>query len=331
MNSNFYTDLALEIAESISGGTDAIEGLQVDAEEKGNIRITTVRITNETGAGAMGKPLGNYITIESPDIQTNDIEAHEEIMSVLVDKIALLRNGLKIGASDTVLVIGLGNHNVTPDALGPMVVSKTLVTRHIMQDLPKELRSTLRPLAAIAPGVMGMTGIETAEAVKGLVDHVKPALVIAVDALAARNIGRINQTIQLTDTGISPGAGVGNRRMALNSETMGTPVLAIGVPTVVDAATLVNDTLDLFLSEMAEDAPEFLKDGTKFFEMLNNLEDCDKYAIIRNTITPYVGNMFVTPKEVGEVVRWLSNIIANGINMSMHKGITKDDINRFMY
>ena len=231
---SIYTDLALEAAEAISGkAADSIEGLSIEVEEVEDATVTTVQILDERGAAAMGKPVGTYITIESAAIKSNDVEAHEAIMGILCDKIASLRDGLGVGIADTVLVIGLGNQNVTPDALGPMVVAKTLVTRHIMADLPQELAGGLRPLAAIAPGVMGMTGIETAEAVKGLVEHVKPALVVAIDALAARSIGRINQTIQLTDTGISPGAGVGNRRMALNADTLGIPVLAIGVPTVV--------------------------------------------------------------------------------------------------
>jgi spore protease len=339
---DIYTDLALEMAENHGDGLD---GLEMNTEVKGSVKITTICITNDKGAAALGKPCGKYITIESPDIKTNNISVHEEIMGILADKLSVLKGGLSgrlgglndgsISPTSAVLVVGLGNHNVTPDALGPKVVSKVLVTRHIMETLPKELDGVLRPLCAMAPGVMGMTGIETAEVVRGLVDNIKPGLVVAIDALAARNICRINQTIQLTDTGISPGAGVGNRRMAINQENLGVPVLAVGVPTVVDAATFVNDTLDMFLSQMSQEAAsgfsDELKDGADFFRMLNMLEDVDKYAIIRNTIDPLVGNMFVTPKEIGEVVGWLSNIIANGINMAMHKGIDKDDINRFMY
>jgi len=330
---NIYTDLALEMAEQLQDGTDGgIDGVEIDVEDNAddNIVVTTVRITNESGAEAMGKPIGNYITIESPEIQVNNDTAHDEIIGILTGKLAELTKTAKESGGAT-LVIGLGNRNVTPDALGPKVVSKVLVTRHIMDNLPQELIGGLRPLCALAPGVMGTTGIETAEVVRGLVDHVKPALIIAIDALAARQIGRINQTIQLTDTGISPGAGIGNTRMALNQQNLGVPVIAIGVPTVVDAATFVNDTMDLFLQEMSENAPENLKDGASFFRMLQQLEDRDKYAIIRNTLDPLVGNMFVTPKEIGEVVAWLSNMIANSINMATHEGIDIEDINRFMY
>ena len=336
MQQNIYTDLALEMAEQLQGGQDSgdsgIDGVEINVEDDAdlNIVVTTVRITNETGAAAMGKPVGNYITIESPEIHVNNVAAHEEIITILTGKLAELTRGAKESGGAT-LVIGLGNRNVTPDALGPKVVSKVLVTRHIMDNLPHELMGGLQPLCALAPGVMGTTGIETAEVVRGLVDHVKPALIIAIDALAARKISRINQTIQLSDTGISPGAGIGNVRMALNQQTLGVPVIAIGVPTVVDAATFVNDTMDLFLSEMSENTPENLKDGADFFRMLQKLEDGDKYAIIRNTLGPLVGNMFVTPKEIGEVVAWLSNMIANSINMATHDGIDRDDMNRFMY
>jgi len=329
---NIYTDLALEMAEQLGdeafGGLD---GVEMESEQIDNIKITTISITNETGAKSLGKPIGNYVTIESPDIKEPDVDAHEQIMGLLTDSLAALRQGLSVPDGGTVLVIGLGNRDVTPDALGPQVVSKILVTRHIMEAVPKSLLGNLRPLAALAPGVMGATGIETAEVVKGLIDNIKPDLVIAIDALAARSLTRINQTIQLADTGISPGAGVGNRRAPLSQATLGVPVIAIGVPTVTDAATFVGDTLDMFLAHMAHDAPGHLKDGAAFLEMLDNLDEIDKRNIIKNTLDPLVGNMFVTPKEIGEVVKWLSNIIANGINMAMHKGIDKDDINRFMH
>jgi len=325
---SIYTDLALEMAEQLQGDADGgIDGVEIDVEDNIDIKVTTVRIVNEAGATAMRKAIGNYITIESPEIKMNNVTVHEEIIGILTQKLAQLTKNEK----NTTLVIGLGNRNVTPDALGPSVISKILVTRHIMDNLPRELEGGLRPLCALAPGVMGMTGIETAEVVRGLVDHVKPTLIIAIDALAARRISRINQTIQITDTGISPGAGIGNKRMALNEENLGVPVIAIGVPTVVDAATFVNDIMDLFLSEMSDKVPECLKDGADFFKMLKQLEEDDKYAIIRNTLAPHVGNLFVTPKEIGEVVAWLSNMIANSINMAMHEGIDRDDINRFMY
>ncbi|MCL2397882.1 MAG: GPR endopeptidase [Defluviitaleaceae bacterium] len=324
---NIYTDLALEMAEQLQDGDGGyIDGVEVDNYDQNGIMVNTVRIVNESGAAAMGKAQGHYITIESPEIKVNNVAVHEEIITILTDNLARLVQGV----DGTVLVIGLGNRSVTPDSLGPQVVSKVLITRHIMDDLPVGLDG-LRPLCALAPGVMGMTGIETGEVVRGLVNHVKPALVVAIDALAARKISRINQTIQLTDTGISPGAGVGNRRMPLNKENLGVPVIAIGVPTVVDAAIFATDAMGLFLHQLAEEAPDAVGSGLSFIQTLENLEDSDKYAAMHAAIDPTVGNMFVTPKEIGEVVGWLSNIIANAINMAMHKGIEREDINRFMY
>ncbi|MCL2353116.1 MAG: GPR endopeptidase [Defluviitaleaceae bacterium] len=332
MRKNIYTDLALEMAEAMEGASTLnMDGIEMETTwHKEDVKITTIKIKNKAGSKALGKPEGEYITIESPEIKVNNAYVHENIIEILTDKLAHLKSELGISNDATVLVIGLGNDNVTPDALGPQVVSKVLVTRHIMDMVPKGLEG-LRPLCALAPGVMGTTGIETAEVVKGLVEKTNCDLVIAIDALAARSIGRINQTIQLADTGISPGSGLGNFRKALNHDTLGVPVIAIGVPTVVDAATFVNDTLEIFLKQMAEETPEELRDGAEFFNMLNTLEDADKYAIIRNSLAPHVGDMFVTPKEIGEVVKWLSNMIANAINMAMHKGITKEDMHRFMY
>ena len=227
---NIYTDLALEMAEQLqSSETPNLEGVEIESEEQDEILVHTVRVLSDAGAASIGKPCGNYITIESPEMKINSITVHEKIIEILTEKLALLAKGAK----GTVLVIGLGNRNVTPDSLGPLVISKVLVTRHIMEGLPVELEGGLRSLCALAPGVMGLTGIETVEIVKGLVNRVKPGLIIAIDALAARKISRINQTIQLTDTGISPGAGIGNKRLPLNEESLGVPVIAIGVPTVI--------------------------------------------------------------------------------------------------
>ncbi|MDR2902948.1 MAG: GPR endopeptidase [Clostridiales bacterium] len=333
---NIMTDLAIEAAELLSAEEteeqtdedDEFDGVTIDVTEKelnqASVKTTWIEILNADGAKKMGKPVGNYVTVESTSMKENDPETHEEIIKILSDQLVKLR---KLDKNSLILVIGLGNWHVTPDALGPKVISKILVTRHMMAALPEELEQTVRPVSAVTPGVMGLTGIETGEIVKGIVDRTKPDLVIAVDALAARHANRVNATIQLADTGISPGAGMGNRRMAVNAETLGIPVIAIGVPTVVDAATLVNDSLDMMLSSMIDELPE----GSAFFEMLNNLESEEKYALIKKILDPYTGNMFVAPKEVDAVIERLSNIIANAINIALHPGITKDDINRYLY
>ena len=230
-NKNLRTDLAIELHENISNDTNAeISGVEVTVEqdEALGITVTWVEITNETGAESMGKPIGNYITLESQAIKENSPEAHEEIAKILARKLGYLHH---LPKDATILVIGLGNRQVTPDALGPKVCEKLLVTRHLGEDVPQDLQGRLRAVCALSPGVMGITGIETAEIVKGVVEKTKPDLIIAIDALAARHTGRINATIQISDAGINPGAGLGNKRTPINKSSMGVPVIAVGVPT----------------------------------------------------------------------------------------------------
>ncbi|MCL2699662.1 MAG: GPR endopeptidase [Defluviitaleaceae bacterium] len=327
-NANVRTDLAVECREMLhTEDTGAeIEGIKatVGLNSSQNIKVTTVEVLNETGAEQMGKPIGKYITIESEDMKINAVDSHEEIIKIMADELTALH---ELRRHDVVLVVGLGNWNVTPDALGPNAVSQLLVTRHIAntEDVPREITDAVRPVCAITPGVMGVTGIETAEIVKGVVEHVKPSLVIAVDALAARRTSRINSTIQMSNTGINPGAGLGNKRATLNEEALGVPVIGIGVPTVVDAATLVNDTMDRMLESMIDETPT----GSEFYLMLKELEAEDKYRLITEMLDPYTGNMFVTPKEVDAIIERLANIIGNSINIAVHPGIGMEDINRF--
>lgn len=319
-NFSIRTDLAIEAREMIEEQNgDVDDGIVVENEETENMTITYVEIVNENGSKAMGKPKGNYITIESDKLKENNVSAHQEISHKLLECIAELSKAKE----DTIfLVVGLGNWNITPDALGPKVVSKILVTRHMFTTLPEELDGAVRPVAAVSPGVMGITGIETGEIIKGIVEKMKPDVIIAIDALAARRFNRINATIQLSDTGISPGAGVGNKRMALNEESLGVPVIAIGVPTVVDAATLVNDTMDSMLSQMKEAADK----GTAFYDMLENMAEEERYQLIYDLLDPYAGNMFVTPKEVDAVIDRLSRIIAGAINSAVHPGVEIEDM-----
>ena len=324
---NIYTDLALEVAETLQQAQQAaeIDGVRmtVTTAREGAITTTWVEIESETGVRQMERPVGNYVTIESHLMKENDLDAQEETVGLLADCLVRLA---KPKHNDSVLVVGLGNRHVTPDALGPGVVEKTLVTRHILESLPKQLQGKIRPVAAVAPGVMGTTGIETLEIIRGLANHMKPDFVIAIDALAARHTRRINAAIQLADTGISPGAGMGNCRAMLSAETLGVPVIGIGVPTVVDAATLVNDTMDMMLQEMIEASAG----DAAFYAMLQNLENEEKYACIQHALEPYAGNMFVTPKDVDAVVERLAGVIANAINIALQPGIHKDDFNRFM-
>lgn len=324
---NIRTDLALETREMLheaGASQDEISGVSVETEEKDGITVTWVRILNEAGVSAMGRPVGNYITIESEAMKENDPEAHETIIQIMAQKLGQLH---KLHKDAAVLAAGLGNWQVTPDALGPKVIEKLMVTRHMKELMSEDLQGQMRTVSAIAPGVMGLTGIETGEIIKGVAEKIAPDLIVAIDALAARRTNRINATIQMTDTGINPGAGLGNRRMGLNQDTMGVPVIAIGVPTVVDAATLVNDTMNHMLAEMAKEADK----GSAFYQMLHDLEDDEKYGLIKNVLDPYTGNMFVTPKEVDAVIHRLANIIANAVNIALHPGVSQEDINRYAY
>ncbi|MBR6652524.1 MAG: GPR endopeptidase [Anaerotignum sp.] len=321
------TDLAIEareLAQQEAKQADHLEGVAVKTEENPDYFLTHVEIHSEKGSRLMGKPLGNYITLEAEKLKENDAECHEKIIKVLAENI---RSLAQFDEESCILVAGLGNWNITPDALGPKVVSKILVTRHLQGTLPEEIEETVRPVAAVSPGVMGITGIETGEIIKGIVERLQPSLLIAIDALAARRSNRINAAIQLSDTGISPGAGVGNKRMMLDQESLGIPVIAIGVPTVVDAATLVNDTMDRILGEMMQQTEK----GSAFFQTLQSLEQEEKYQMIADILGPYTGNMFVTPKEVDAVVDRLANIIANSINIAIHPGVTMDDINKYTF
>jgi len=324
MSKNIRTDLAIEIRESLYDESgEEINGVEITIEEDEELGILVnwVEITNENGAAAMGKPIGNYITLESNAIKENNPETHEEISKILAQKLGKLHN-LKSDA--VILIVGLGNRYVTPDALGPKVCENIFATRHLGEDVPESLKGKLRAVSALTPGVMGITGIETAEIIKGVAEKIKPDLIIAIDALAARKTSRINATIQISDAGVNPGAGLGNRRVSINKNTMGVPVIAVGVPTVVDAATLVNDTMDKMLHTLSNALPE----GQTFFTMLSTLEESDRYNLITEIL--HEGNMFVTPKEVDAVINRLSNIIANTLNIALHPGITIDDVNRYL-
>ena len=236
------TDLALEAREmyneSNSGEIDGIEGEEYIDK---NIKVSVVKIVNENGAKKIGKPQGTYITLEFGEFVYYDGQRIIELSQVMAKELSKLIN---LNEEQTALVVGLGNWNITADAVGPQVVEKIMVSRHLKEYVPDEIDEGVRPVCALAPGVLGLTGMETSEIIKGVVDRVKPSLILCIDALASRRTQRVNRTIQIGDTGIAPGAGVGNRRAELSEKTLGIPVIAIGVPTVVDAGTVANDTID---------------------------------------------------------------------------------------
>ncbi len=328
---NVVTDLALEAREMVrekaarqkAAEGDLDDGLEVQTEGSDDIKVTRVRIVSPVGEKKIGKPMGNYITIEVPGIKHNDRDLYEDTCRALAREFMEV---IQLGKDSTILVVGLGNRDVTPDSLGPRVVSRLMVTRHMLEYVPEQVDEGVRPVCAVAPGVLGTTGIETGEIIRGIIDRVKPDLVIAIDSLASRKMDRVNTTIQLADTGIAPGSGVGNRRMELTKGTLGIPVIAIGVPTVVDAATMANDAIDLVLDEMIKQSGE----DSSFYARLKNMDSSQKYQMIKKVLDPYTGNIIVTPKEIDEVVERISRAIANGLNISLHDNIGLKDVDRFL-
>lgn len=314
-NYSVRTDLALEEKERFESDDVEILGvvLEEDYDEEQELKVTRVEIRTENGAKAMGKPVGTYLTLETPNLAIPDEETHMNISARLCGYIGeLIRKNTEEKDDLSVLVVGLGNRNVTPDALGPYVADHLSVTRHIVKEYGKYAMGVdhANLISAIVPGVMGQTGMESTEIVRGIVNEIHPDLVIAVDALAARNSKRLNRTVQIADTGIHPGSGVGNHRSGLTEETLGVPVIGIGVPTVVDAATIVNDTMENFIAAL--ETSDSLK-GVG--EVLRSYNAGEKYEFVKELIAPHLNGMFVTPKDVDEMIHHISHTISEALNM----------------
>ena len=290
------TDLAVEARERFTEDNVEVRGVEVqeDYNEEKDIRTTVVKITTENGARAMGRPQGTYITIESEGLSAPDEDYHREISEEISTH---LRKLIDLEKEKSVLVIGLGNAAITADALGPQVVDNLLMTRHIIKEygLRGIKHKKMHRISGIAPGVMAQTGMETAEIVQGIVSETKPDVVVAIDALAARSVRRLSRTIQITDTGIHPGSGVGNHRNGLTEENLQVKVIGIGVPTVVDAATIVHDSMA---------------------HLLDTLEETEQKEFLDEMITPNLYSMFVTPKDVDETIKYLSFTISEGLNIA---------------
>lgn len=304
------TDLAIEAAAMLGRRPDEkIEGVEVENYEKNGINVTKVKIKDKNGEKSIGKPMGTYVTLECENIRTGDDDALTFAEKILTKELKKLANPLD---DSVILAVGLGNRFVTPDALGPNVIDGLCVTRHLFSEMPDSVPEELRSVCAIAPGVLGITGIETGEIIRGVCEKVKPDLIIAIDALASRSMSRISTTIQLADTGITPGSGVGNKRRGINEETLGVPVIAIGVPTVVDAATVADDTIELMLNEIEDKLP-----GSSMSEGFQFLKNENRYSLIKKILYPYVGNLIVTPKEVDSVIKDISEVISRSINCAL--------------
>lgn len=311
------TDLALEQKERFESDNVEVQGvvLEEDYDEEHEIKITTVKIETENGAKTMGKPVGTYITMEASNMAVPDEDYHKEISGKLKEFLAMFVKADKEEYS--VLVVGLGNRKVTPDALGPYVVDNLNITRHIVKEYGKYAmgEEEIHLVSAIVPGVMGQTGMETVEIIRGVVRETRPDMIIAIDALAARSSRRLNRTIQIADTGINPGSGVGNHRNAITKETVGVPVIAIGIPTVVDAATIVNDTMENLIAAL--ESSETLRGVGVVMQGYNAAE---KYELVKELISPHLNGLFVTPKDIDETVKRISYTISEALNMLFAEG-----------
>jgi len=314
------TDLALEAREMLNRKvSEDIPGVIVETLDDEEITITKVSITTPEAERAMGKGQGKYITIEAQGLRYKNTPLQEKIMKLLGKELVEMVN---LSKNAMILVIGLGNRDITPDALGPRAVEKIVVTRHLQEMLSPELKGGVRSVCAIAPGVLGVTGMETVEIVQGIVSKIKPDLVIAIDALAAASSRRVLTTVQLANTGISPGSGVGNKRFGLTQESLGVPVIAIGVPTVVHASTIAMDTIDI-MQEHATFA--------RYFKSMEHLSDTDRRTIVSQVLPDALGDLMVTPKEVDRFIEDIGVLIAGGINQAMHPHIDYENIYKYLH
>ena len=303
------TDLAFEVNEQVNKEKGALKGIIINElkDSRTDIKVTVLEITNKQGAKALQRPEGKYITIEACKIGGYDDEYSHRAAQILAKNIEeLLSEYTDEKGGCSILVAGLGNQEVTADSLGPDVVKNIVINRHIAKESGINVS-----VAGLAPGVMAQTGMETAKLVKGVAKQVNPNVVIAIDALAARDSKRLNTTIQLSNRGIHPGSGVGNHRVGITEETIGVPVLAIGVPTVIAAPTIVNDTMENFLKAIAQS--EELKSVSRIF---SDYSPKEKYELIREVISPELADMYVTPKDIDASIKVIGHTLAKAINMA---------------
>jgi len=338
-NYKIRTDL---IVDSI--GVENIQGIKQDIREFDNIKVTDITVTNDILE--ISKKKGKYITISFSDV--TDTSNRKKLENIVTLELTNLMNHLKINSKAKCLVVGLGNYKSTPDSLGPKVINKIVVTRHLYLIDELEVEEGYRNVSCFTPGVMGTTGIEAKDFIFGLCNEIKPDFVIAIDALASSSIDRVNKTIQMTNTGISPGSGVGNNRVEISESTLGVPVIAIGIPTVVDAVTIVSDTLKYLLKKFSynkeninkssnklkpvtsinyleQETKELsIEDREKILGFLGNLKDEEVHQLIFEVLSPIGYNLMVTPKEIDFIVDKLSLVLSTSINSSLHKKIQYD-------
>ncbi|UCZ54479.1 GPR endopeptidase [Bacillus shivajii] len=332
-----------------------IDGVIIKEKEEDSVLVTHVDIS-EQGESQIGKKAGKYLTLQVHGIRQKDTELQEKVQELFANEFHAFLTDIGITANDSCLVVGLGNWNVTPDALGPLVVENLLVTNHLFELQPERVEDGFRPVSAIKPGVMGVTGIETSDIILGVVEKVKPDFIIAIDALASRSIERVNSTIQISDTGIHPGSGVGNKRKELSKEVLGIPVIAVGIPTVVDAVSITSDTIDFVLKHLGKEtrekdrpkrslAPAGMTFGERrkltdedmpgeqerqqYLGIVGGLGDQEKRQLISEVLAPLGHNLMVTPKEVDDFIEDMANVLAQGLNACLHGDVNQSNVGSY--
>lgn len=325
------TDLAVEAKEMAQGPQKtSIPGVNEEVEEEGGIKVTRLGVANNAGSQAIGRAIGNYVTLEVPALRGGDTGLQQKVSTVFAREFEQFLNRIGINKDSSVLIVGLGNWNVTPDSLGPLVVENALVTRQFYELVPDQVSPGYRNVSAIAPGVLGLTGIESSEVVQGIVDRTKPDVIIAIDALASRSLERINTTIQIADIGIHPGSGIGNKRRGLTQEILGIPCIAIGVPTVCYASTIVNNVLEMMKNHFAQ-----VGDGAahtkEIMGMLDDISEQERLALVKEVLEPLGHDLIVTPKEIDEFIEEIANIVASGLNAALHEAVDPGNVGAYTH
>ncbi|MFB4330756.1 GPR endopeptidase [Paenibacillus sp. CR_12] len=322
------TDLAVESRE-LAGGTGSapIPGVMEDVVQEDGIKITRLDVENDAASQQIGRVKGHYVTLEVPDLRKGDTGLQDQVSVVFAREFEAFMSRIGIGPKASVLIVGLGNWNVTPDSLGPLVVENVMVTRQYFELMPDRVAPGYRQVSAVAPGVLGLTGIESSETVQGIVEQTRPELIIAIDALASRSLERVNTTIQIADIGIHPGSGVGNKRKGLTQEILGVPCIAIGVPTVCYASTIVNNAIELMKSHFGEGTPE----TGKIMGMLHDIPEGERLALVKEVLEPLGHDLIVTPKEIDEFIEDIANIVATGLNAALHEAVDPGNVGAYTH
>lgn len=327
-NYSVRTDLALDAKEIAQNKSNIpIPGVDEEVSEHDGITITRLNVLNDEGSQRIGRVKGHYVTLEVPGLREGDTALQERVAEVFAQEFEGFLTLVGINKAHSVLIVGLGNWNVTPDSLGPLVVENILVTRQYFELVPDQVAPGYRDISAIAPGVLGVTGIESSEIVQGIMDRTKPDLVIAIDALASKSLERVNTTIQIADIGIHPGSGIGNKRRGLTKEILGVPCIAIGVPTVCYASTIVNNAIEMMKRHFDQETGQ----TKEIMGMLDDMPDNERLALVKEVLEPLGHDLIVTPKEIDEFVEDMANIVATGLNAALHEAVDPSNVGAYTH